>query len=105
MSVLDELRSLEDRVTQRMRELRPAVAEYHELEQVAARLGRSGPPADGSRSATTAAPGDATRGRPTRRASRAASAKAPARARTAAARATSAARPGQRREEVLQLVQ
>lgn len=39
MSFLDELQGLEDRVQSRMRELRPLVAEYQELEQVANRLG------------------------------------------------------------------
>ena len=39
MSVIDELKGLEDRVAQRMTELRPLVDEYRELEQVAQRLG------------------------------------------------------------------
>ncbi len=39
MSVIDELKGLEDRVARRMQELRPLVDEYRELEQVAARLG------------------------------------------------------------------
>ena len=39
MSVIDELKTLEDRVTRRMDELRPLVDEYRELEQVAQRLG------------------------------------------------------------------
>jgi CRP-like cAMP-binding protein len=39
VSVIDELKGLEDRVAQRMTELRPLVDEYHELEQVAQRLG------------------------------------------------------------------
>lgn len=41
MSVIDELKGLEDRVAQRMAELRPLVDEYRELEQVAQRLGVS----------------------------------------------------------------
>jgi hypothetical protein len=41
VSVIDELKGLEDRVAQRMRELRPLVDEYRELEQVAHRLGVS----------------------------------------------------------------
>ena len=41
MSVIDELKGLEDRVAQRMKELRPLVDEYRELEQVAERLGVS----------------------------------------------------------------
>ena len=51
MSVIDELRGLEERVAQRMQELRPLVDEYQELEQVAQRLGVS--PRDG---ADTSAP-------------------------------------------------
>ena len=39
MSVLDQVRALEQQVQQRLRELRPLVAEYRDLEQVAERLG------------------------------------------------------------------
>jgi hypothetical protein len=39
VSVIDDLKGLEDRVAQRMKELRPLVDEYRELEQVAERLG------------------------------------------------------------------
>ncbi|MEA2383059.1 MAG: hypothetical protein QOH72_3030 [Solirubrobacteraceae bacterium] len=39
MSVIDELKGLEDRVARRMDELRPLVDEYRELEKVAQRLG------------------------------------------------------------------
>ena len=46
MSVIDELRGLEDRVAKRMQELRPLVDEYHELEQYAQRLGVA--PRDGA---------------------------------------------------------
>jgi hypothetical protein len=45
VSVIDELKGLEDRVAQRMVELRPLVDEYRELEQVAQRLGVSPPAA------------------------------------------------------------
>jgi hypothetical protein len=41
VSVIDDLKGLEERVAQRMQELRPLVDEYHELEQVAQRLGVS----------------------------------------------------------------
>lgn len=44
MSVIDELKGLEDRVAQRMAELRPLVDEYQQLEQVAERLGLSPAP-------------------------------------------------------------
>src|SRR4051812_3569142 len=39
MSVLDQVRALEQQVLQRLRELRPLVAEYRDLEKVAERLG------------------------------------------------------------------
>jgi hypothetical protein len=39
MSVLDQFRSAEQRVAERLRELKPLVEEYRELEQVAQRLG------------------------------------------------------------------
>jgi Mn-dependent DtxR family transcriptional regulator len=45
VSVIDELKGLEDRVARRMKELRPLVDEYRELEQVAQRLGVSPPTA------------------------------------------------------------
>jgi DNA-binding transcriptional ArsR family regulator len=45
MSVLDDLRGLETRVASRMKELRPLVEEYHELERVAQRLGLRSDPA------------------------------------------------------------
>jgi hypothetical protein len=41
VSVIDELKGLEDRVARRMKELRPLVDEYRELERVAQRLGVS----------------------------------------------------------------
>jgi hypothetical protein len=39
LSVLDQFRSAEDRVAKRLRELKPLVEEYQELERVAQRLG------------------------------------------------------------------
>jgi HTH domain len=39
MSVLDEFRAAEQRVSERMRELRPLVNEYRDLEQLAQRVG------------------------------------------------------------------
>jgi hypothetical protein len=39
MSVIDQFRSAEQRVAERLRELKPLVEEYEELEQVARRLG------------------------------------------------------------------
>jgi CRP-like cAMP-binding protein len=60
VSVIDELKGLEDRVARRMKELRPLVDEYRELEQVAQRLGVT-PPAASDAGSTPA------RGRSTRR--------------------------------------
>ena len=41
MSVLDQFRTAEEQVAKRLRELKPLVAEYQELEHVAQRLGLS----------------------------------------------------------------
>jgi uncharacterized membrane protein len=41
VSVLDQFRTAEEQVAKRLRELKPLVAEYHELEKVAQRLGLS----------------------------------------------------------------
>jgi CRP-like cAMP-binding protein len=41
VSVIEEFKGLEDRVAQRLAELRPLVDEYNELEQIAERLGLS----------------------------------------------------------------
>jgi MarR family len=41
VSVLDQFRTAEEQVAKRLRELKPLVAEYQELEQVAQRLGLS----------------------------------------------------------------
>jgi uncharacterized membrane protein len=52
VSVLDQFRTAEEQVAKRLRELKPLVAEYQELEQVAQRLGLSvsnDAPAAGSR--------------------------------------------------------
>jgi Homeodomain-like domain len=86
VSVIDELKGLEDRVARRMKELRPLVDEYHQLEQVAQRLGVT-PPA-----ATDAASAPA-RGRATRR----------GRTATASAR-TGRSRSNGRREQLLAMV-
>ena len=52
MSVLDEIRAVEERVARRLQELEPLVAEYHELQQVARRLGlETGRAQDGAASA------------------------------------------------------
>jgi MarR family len=41
VSVLDQFRTAEHEVAKRLRELKPLAAEYHELEQIAQRLGLS----------------------------------------------------------------
>ena len=104
MSVIDELKGLEDRVAQRMLELRPLVDEYRELEEVAQRLGVSPPAAT-----DTPAP---TRRRSRRRARATTGAARPASRSTSAARATSKAanvagrgdRANGRREQLLEMV-
>jgi hypothetical protein len=59
MSVLDQFRTAEEQVAKRLRELKPLVAEYHELEHVAQRLGLSvgdDVPAAGTRSPASLKP-------------------------------------------------
>jgi hypothetical protein len=86
VSVIDELKGLEDRVAQRMTELRPLVDEYRELEQVAQRLGVTPSAAD------TPSPPRRTRRRR-------------ARTRTAApASAGGRARTNGRRDQLLEMV-
>jgi hypothetical protein len=91
VSVIDDLKGLEDRVAQRMSELRPLVDEYRELEQVAQRLGVA---------PTTSADTPASPARP-RRARRRARAAAGAKANASAARA---GRTNGRRDQLLAMV-
>ena len=59
MSVLDQFRTAEEQVAKRLRELKPLVTEYHELEQVAERLGLSvgnDAPAAGTRAPASSKP-------------------------------------------------
>ena len=114
MSVIDELKGLEDRVAQRMKELRPLVDEYRELEQVAERLGVQ-PPAAADIGAPRAARSrrSSKRARPSARTTRTRAA-----AGTSAATGTSAAgtpaapagaarpagRANGRREQLLEMV-
>jgi winged helix-turn-helix DNA-binding protein len=115
MSVLDDLRGLETRVTDRMAELRPLVDEYRELERVAQRLGLgdtaqpAGPAASNGR--TSRRGRGATGTTPKRTAGRAGAKPEPSGARPPAAakaprskrRAVTAA-PGERRQQVLDAV-
>src|SRR3954451_7205404 len=85
MSVLDQLRGLERDVHQRLRELRPLVAEYHDLEKLAKRLGLK---RDDDEPAQTPAAKDAPRAKSKAK-------PRPARApKPAAAKRTAAKRPG-----------
>jgi DNA primase len=89
MALLDQLRDLERQVATRLKELEPMVAEYHELEQVAQRLGIERQAAQ----------------QPTQRAE--APARKPSRTRSssrAARRRRNAAAPGSRQDDVLRLV-
>jgi MarR family len=88
MSLLNDLRDYEKRVSDRLAELRPLVAEYQELERLAERLGLDTAPAPGSRRAPSA--------KPARRASRATSSSGRRRGRPG--------RKPQRRDQVLGLV-
>jgi CRP-like cAMP-binding protein len=97
VSVIDELKGLEDRVAQRMEELRPLVDEYRELEQVAERLGVS--PRAGADTSAPAAPPR----RSTRRARSARKATPTTRARAGSSRAGRGAQNG-RREQLLSMV-
>ena len=77
MSVLDQFRTAEEQVAKRLRELKPLVAEYHELEQVAQRLGLTignDAPAAGTRSPASTKPARRRR-RPAKTAARPAATK------------------------------
>lgn len=94
MSVIDDLKAMEDKVAKRMQELRPLVDEYRELEQVAQRLGVT--PADGADTSTR--PRRATRRR------RAAPRNATQSAAAATASAPDKSAPNGRREQLLSMV-
>jgi Winged helix-turn-helix DNA-binding len=99
VSVLDELREAEQRVAQRLKELEPAVAEYRQLQEVAERLGidtaASTPPAG--------AQGAAPRRR-SRRRSTSGSGTSAASAKPTRRRSRNGATPGQRQQQLLDLV-
>jgi hypothetical protein len=100
VSVLDDFRAAERRVAQRLKELEPAVAEYRELEAVAERLGLN----DGATAqpAATAEPTPARRR--TARKRTASAAKAPVTRKADPPRARRNSRPGQREQQLLELV-
>jgi hypothetical protein len=89
VSVIDELKGLEDRVARRMSELRPLVDEYRQLEQVAQRLGVT----------PSAAPDGSSAPRRSRRRAR-----PRATANASAAANASGRRSNGRREELLEMV-
>jgi hypothetical protein len=103
VSVLDQFRDAEERVAQRLKELKPAVDEYLQLEEVARRLGIDP-------SATAAAPATkraSTGRRATRTRAKSTTSRATASSptKTAARRSRSNARPGERGDQLLKLVQ
>jgi ribosomal protein S25 len=92
MSVLDDLQGLEKRVQDRMREIRPMLAEYQQLENVAKRLGLNVDEESAQRQ-------PARRRRSTSRAQR------PSTAGRSRPRAGTRAAAGSRRDQLLSLVQ
>jgi hypothetical protein len=92
MAVLDQLKDLENQVAGRLAELEPLVAEYHELQQVAERLGIKA-------KATASAPAATTTRRATRRKSTGSGS-----GRRTSRRRRNAASPGSRQADVLRLV-
>jgi hypothetical protein len=105
LSVIEELRSLEQRVAARLAELQPLIEEYEELRRIADRLGFDVEAAPAARERPKPAPRTAKRSR-ARRAPRARSGAKPA-----AASASSRQRPGgtrstgaERRARILELV-
>jgi hypothetical protein len=107
MSVIDDLQGLENRVRERMRELRPMLAEYRDLEAVARRLGIDvdQDAGDEPASGTTEPQPQAGRPRSSRRgAGRPSSSAATARSRSRTGRRGGRARSGSRREQLLALV-
>jgi hypothetical protein len=93
MPVLDQLKDLENQVAGRLAELEPLVAEYHELQQVAERLGIKPRAAASAPAATT------TRRRATTRRKSASGS-----GRRTSRRRRNAASPGSRQADVLRLV-
>jgi hypothetical protein len=102
LTVLDDLKAVEQRLTARLEELRPALEEYRELEAAARRLGIDVDPAAGTATRSAAKPSStrkprmsgARRAAPTR-----AKRRAPARTKRAPRRAV------QRRDQVLALIE
>ena len=101
MSVLDQFRDAEQRVSERLKELAPAVAEYRELEVVARRLGIDPGVIDGqSRSGA----GRGRRSGTTQRRRQPAAARSKSPAVGSGTRAGRDAAPGQRADQLMALV-
>jgi cell wall-associated NlpC family hydrolase len=100
VSVVDDFRTAEQRVAQRLKELEPAVAEYRELEEVAQRLGIDPRAA----AASPAAPRSRTRRKATGRRAASTTSRATGPAKAAGRRSRSKARRGQRGEQLIELV-
>ena len=100
MSVLDDFRAAEHRIAQRLKELEPAVAEYRELEVVAKRLGLI----DGATAHPAAAAEPAPARRRSARKRTPSEAKAPVTRKGAPPGSRRNLRPGQREQQVLELV-
>jgi transcriptional regulator with GAF, ATPase, and Fis domain len=98
VSVLDELREAEQRVAQRLKELEPAVAEYRELQEVAERLG-----IDAAASTPPGPAQGAARRRPPRRSTSGSGKSAPS-AKPTRRRSRNGATPGQRQQQLLDLI-
>jgi hypothetical protein len=96
MAVIDQLRDLEQRVAKRLGELEPLVNEYHELQQVAQRLGIKRDAAAAAPAAKSASTGQTRR--------RAASSRKTGTRRSTGRRRRNAAAPGSRQQDVLRLV-
>jgi hypothetical protein len=98
VSVLDQFRTAEEQVAKRLRELKPLVAEYHELENVAQRLGLSvsnDAPAAGPRPPASTKP-DRRRRRAANATTRSAASKRDGSAGSGTAKASVAATPTRR---------
>jgi transcriptional regulator with GAF, ATPase, and Fis domain len=98
VSVLDQVREAEQRVAQRMKELEPAVAEYRELQEVAQRLGID---ADIAGAASTKPRAQRRR---SRRQSTSGSPKSATATKPASRGSRRSATPGQRQQQLLELV-
>src|SRR4051812_25844557 len=103
MAVLDQLRAMEQQVERRLRELEPLVNEYHELKQVAQRLGLTHADGQPSPSRARRPPAAAERPSPTVTAKGTTAARSTTRrpSRRRAGRRRKPVAPGSRQQDVL----